>query len=113
MLASKLIWKTRYRTQFQTWCLYDGNSLDKTDEDVATTLRTMPALKIWKRRPLRGAARYAFAGVKVADIVDGDQPTQDEFVENLHAASISLQEALPWGCFELSTTSIIMSCREQ
>jgi hypothetical protein len=70
----------------------------------------MPALKIWKRRPLRGAARYAFAGVKVADIVDGDQPTQDEFVENLHAASISLQEALPWGCFELSTTSIIMSC---
>lgn len=31
----------------------------------------------------------------VTDIVDGDIPTQDEFLENLGKASISLQEKLP------------------
>jgi len=35
-------------------------------------------------------------GVKVVtDIVDGDKPTQDEFLENLQSAATSLQEALP------------------
>ncbi len=31
----------------------------------------------------------------VTDIVDGDRPTQDEFLEHLSAASKSLQEKLP------------------
>jgi 5'-methylthioadenosine nucleosidase len=35
-------------------------------------------------------------GVKVVtDIVDGHRPTQDEFLENLHKAAASLQDALP------------------
>lgn len=36
-----------------------------------------------------------FALKVVTDIVDGDRPTQDEFLENLSAASKSLQEKLP------------------
>jgi 5'-methylthioadenosine nucleosidase len=36
-----------------------------------------------------------FAIKVVTDIVDGDRPTQDEFLENLHTASQSLQEKLP------------------
>ena len=37
-----------------------------------------------------------FVGVKVVtDIVDGDVPTHEEFMENLHAAAQSLQTALP------------------
>jgi 5'-methylthioadenosine nucleosidase len=31
----------------------------------------------------------------VTDIVDGDRPTADEFLENLGAAARSLQEAVP------------------
>jgi 5'-methylthioadenosine nucleosidase len=37
-----------------------------------------------------------FFGVKVVtDIVDGDRPTHDEFLENLGAAARKLQEVLP------------------
>jgi 5'-methylthioadenosine nucleosidase len=31
----------------------------------------------------------------VTDIVDGDKPTEEEFMENLHAASVKLQQVLP------------------
>lgn len=31
----------------------------------------------------------------VTDIVDGDHPTQDEFLQNLSAAAESLKESLP------------------
>lgn len=31
----------------------------------------------------------------VTDIVDGDRPTQDEFLENLHTAAAALQQVLP------------------
>ncbi len=31
----------------------------------------------------------------VTDIVDGDRPTHEEFMENLHAAAKTLQEKLP------------------
>jgi 5'-methylthioadenosine nucleosidase len=41
-------------------------------------------------------ANVPFFGVKVVtDIVDGDRPTQEEFFENLAAASASLQEKIP------------------
>jgi 5'-methylthioadenosine nucleosidase len=37
-----------------------------------------------------------YLGVKVVtDIVDGDRPTQEEFLEHLHTAAASLQRALP------------------
>jgi 5'-methylthioadenosine nucleosidase len=31
----------------------------------------------------------------VTDIVDGEKPTEEEFLENLHSASVKLQEVLP------------------
>ena len=37
----------------------------------------------------------AGAQFSVTDIVDGDKPTEEEFLENLGAAAKSLQEALP------------------
>jgi 5'-methylthioadenosine nucleosidase len=41
-------------------------------------------------------ANVPFFGFKVVtDIVDGDRPTQEEFFENLAAASASLQEKIP------------------
>ena len=41
-------------------------------------------------------ASVPFFGLKVVtDIVDGDRPTQEEFFENLAAASASLQEKIP------------------
>lgn len=36
-----------------------------------------------------------FAVKVVTDIVDGDRPTHEEFLENLHTAAESLQRALP------------------
>ena len=31
----------------------------------------------------------------ITDIVDGDRPTEDEFMENLHKAATSLQASMP------------------
>lgn len=31
----------------------------------------------------------------ITDLVDGDRPTEDEFLENLHTAVVSLQNAMP------------------
>lgn len=40
--------------------------------------------------------KVPFVAVKaVTDIVDGDRPTQEEFLENLSTAAHSLQEAVP------------------
>jgi 5'-methylthioadenosine nucleosidase len=37
-----------------------------------------------------------FLGLKVVtDIVDGDKPTHEEFLENLHTAAVSLQNVIP------------------
>jgi 5'-methylthioadenosine nucleosidase len=36
-----------------------------------------------------------FAIKVVTDIVDGDKPTQDEFLENLSTAAKALEEAVP------------------
>jgi 5'-methylthioadenosine nucleosidase len=76
-----------------------GNSLDKTDEDVKHMLANDASVKDMEAAAIAWSCELhsmPFMGIKVVtDIVDGDQPTQDEFMENLHAASVSLQEALP------------------
>ena len=36
-----------------------------------------------------------FAIKVVTDIVDGDRPTEEEFLENLHTAAYSLQQVIP------------------
>ena len=76
-----------------------GNSLDAHDIDEHHMKENDASVKDMEAAAIAWSCELhdmPFMGVKVVtDIVDGDQPTQDEFMENLHAASMSLQEALP------------------
>jgi 5'-methylthioadenosine nucleosidase len=76
-----------------------GNSLDKTDEDDEHMLANEASVKDMEAAAIAWSCALhnkTFLGVKVVtDIVDGERPTQDEFLENLHTASKSLQENLP------------------
>lgn len=77
-----------------------GNSLDAHDLDHAhmkdtidASVKDMEAAAIAWSCELHGTPHF---GVKVVtDIVDGDKPTQEEFLENLSKAAESLQDALP------------------
>jgi 5'-methylthioadenosine nucleosidase len=100
LLASKLdMEKLAAEHNFKRGVCTTGNSLDKTDEDVKHMLANDASVKDMEAAAIAWSCELhdmPFMGVKVVtDIVDGDQPTQDEFMENLHAASVSLQEALP------------------
>ena len=76
-----------------------SNSLDKHDVDVKlmkendASVKDMEAAAIAWSCALHNTPHF---GVKVVtDIVDGDQPTEEEFLENLSSAAKSLQESLP------------------
>jgi Nucleoside phosphorylase len=76
-----------------------GNSLDAHDLDHfhmdqnQASVKDMEAAAIAWSCELHQTPHF---GLKVVtDIVDGDKPTQEEFLENLHKAAESLQEALP------------------
>ena len=76
-----------------------GNSLDAHDIDNQhmeandASVKDMEAAAIAWSCQLHGTP---YVGLKVVtDIVDGDKPTQEEFMENLGTAAKSLQEALP------------------
>ena len=76
-----------------------GNSLDKTEEDEIhmkinnASVKDMEAAAIAWACDLHSVPHF---GVKVVtDIVDGDKPSHDEFMENLSSAANSLQSALP------------------
>ena len=81
------------------WYNATGNSLDKTDKDDELMLANDASVKDMEAAAIAWSCelhKVPFLGVKVVtDIVDGGVPTQDEFLENLHAASKSLQDALP------------------
>jgi 5'-methylthioadenosine nucleosidase len=76
-----------------------GNSLDKTDEDERRMLANDAAVKDMEAAAIAWSCalhNQPWLGLKVVtDIVDGDVPTQDEFLQNLHTASKRLQEVLP------------------
>ncbi|GKY92019.1 hypothetical protein MPSEU_000173500 [Mayamaea pseudoterrestris] len=76
-----------------------GNSLDATDKDHELMLENEASVKDMEAAAIVWSCELQdkpFIGIKVVtDIVDGDRPTQDEFLENLAAASVSLQTALP------------------
>ena len=76
-----------------------GNSLDKTEEDDKHMMANDAAVKDMEAAAIAWSCALhgtPFMGLKVVtDIVDGEIATQDEFLANLHAASKSLQEALP------------------
>ncbi len=76
-----------------------GNSLDAHDQDHHhmsendASVKDMEAAAIAWSCELHKTPHF---GVKVVtDIVDGDKPTQEEFLANLGTAAKSLQEALP------------------
>jgi len=90
-MAKKLGYKTGICTT--------GNSLDKTDKDDEIMKENDASVKDMEAAAIAWVAsmnKVQYLGVKVVtDIVDGDIPTQDEFLENLGAAATSLQSALP------------------
>jgi len=76
-----------------------GNSLDKHDwdeirmEENAAAVKDMEYASIAWAAELHGTPHF---GLKVVtDVVDGDKPTHEEFMENLGTAAMSLQDALP------------------
>lgn len=76
-----------------------GNSLDYTDTDDKHMEINDACIKDMEAAAVAWSAHLyskPYLGVKVVtDIVDGDRPTQEEFLENLSTAAKSLQEALP------------------
>lgn len=76
-----------------------GNALDFHDTDATHMLENDASVKDMEAAAIAWAAQMwdtPHFGVKVVtDIVDGDKPTQEEFMENLGTAATSLQGALP------------------
>lgn len=76
-----------------------GNSLDYTDTDDKHMELNDASIKDMEAAAVAWSAHLynkPYLGVKVVtDIVDGDRPTQEEFLENLHTAAERLQNALP------------------
>ena len=73
-----------------------GNSLDMTVDDAVHILSNDASVKDMESAAIAWSCalyKTPHFGLKVVtDIVDGDKPTQDEFMENLHSASVSLQQ---------------------
>lgn len=76
-----------------------GNSLDQTEIDAQHIENNDASVKDMEAAAIAWSAELhstPWMAVKVVtDIVDGEHPTQDEFLANLAAASRSLQDALP------------------
>ena len=84
---------------FKDGVVSTGNSLDAPEVDLASlkandaSVKEMEAAGIAHTAELFGVP---FVAVKaITDIVDGNQPTADEFMENLGAAAKALQGAVP------------------
>jgi 5'-methylthioadenosine nucleosidase len=84
---------------YKTGVCTTGNSLDRTPEDDALMLQNDASVKDMEAAAIAWSCRLfkvPFLGIKVVtDLVDGGRPTHEEFLENLHTASASLQRALP------------------
>ena len=76
-----------------------SNSLDHNSDDDKIMLENDASVKDMEAAAIAWVAEETktpfFALKVVTDIVDGDRPTQEEFLENLGAAAKSLQVALP------------------
>lgn len=75
-----------------------GNSLDFAEEDMVAMLEGEAAVKDMEGAAVAYVCRLydtpMLAIKSVTDIVDGDKPAQEEFLENLHKSSAALQEAI-------------------
>lgn len=76
-----------------------GNSLDYTTEDMARMVEHGAAVKEMEAAAVAWAASLFdcpfFCIKSVTDIVDGDRPAAEEFLENLHKAADALQQVVP------------------
>ncbi|KAL4423462.1 hypothetical protein ABPG77_005414 [Micractinium sp. CCAP 211/92] len=76
-----------------------GNSLDYTAEDMARMVEHEAAVKEMEAAAVAWSADLfgcpVFCIKSVTDIVDGDRPAQEEFLENLHKAAEALQHTVP------------------
>mmetsp|Transcript_10161 Transcript_10161/g.30523 ORF Transcript_10161/g.30523 Transcript_10161/m.30523 type:complete len:254 (+) Transcript_10161:189-950(+) len=76
-----------------------GNSLGYSKEDMELMVQHGVAVKEMEAAAIAWAAHLfatPFLALKaITDIVDGDKPTNEEFLANLSAAAYSLQEKLP------------------
>jgi len=84
---------------YKTGLCTTGNSLDKVEKDDELMEANDASVKDMEAAAIAWVCvmnNIPYLGVKVVtDIVDGDVPTQDEFLANLAAAAQSLQTALP------------------
>ena len=84
---------------YKTGICTTSNSLDHSSEDDERMLSNDATVKDMEAAAIAWSCQMhnmPFLAVKVVtDIVDGDRPTQEEFMENLSTAAKSLQEALP------------------
>jgi 5'-methylthioadenosine nucleosidase len=84
---------------FKTGTVTTSNSLDHNADDDKIMLENDASVKDMEAAAIAWVAEETktpfFALKVVTDIVDGDRPTQEEFLENLGAAAKSLQLALP------------------
>jgi 5'-methylthioadenosine nucleosidase len=84
---------------FKDGVVSTGNSLDAPPVDMETlkandaSVKEMEAAGIAHVAAMFGVPLIAVKAI--TDIVDGDKPTQDEFMENLGAAAKALQGAVP------------------
>eukprot|EP01038_Epipyxis_sp_PR26KG_P005867 gene5867-8091_t len=84
---------------FKFGVLTSSNSLDHNEDDDKIMLEYDAAFKEMEAASIAWVAEHCqvpFVSIKViTDIVDGDRPTHEEFLENLGTASQSLQKMLP------------------
>lgn len=82
-----------------------GNSLDYSKEDwdqlhdIGAAVKEMEAAGISWVAHLHGVPFLALKSI--TDIVDGDRPAQEEFLENLHSAAKALQVGVCCGCLAI------------
>ena len=97
--SSKFVHVLAEAIEAKTGVCTTGNSLDKHDVDEKMMKDNDASVKDMEAAAIAwSCALYdtPFFGVKVVtDIVDGDVPSHEEFMENLASAAKSLQDALP------------------
>jgi 5'-methylthioadenosine nucleosidase len=93
--ASRLVKELNFKTGIVT----TGNSLDYTPRDMELMLENDATVKDMEAAAIAWVCEKLdcpFLALKVVtDIVDGDRPSHEEFMENLGAAAHALHEALP------------------
>jgi 5'-methylthioadenosine nucleosidase len=84
---------------YKTGICTTGNSLDWVERDDEMMKENDASVKDMEAAALAWVSKMnqvPYLGVKVVtDIVDGGVPTHEEFLQNLHSAAQSLQQALP------------------